>query len=176
MSAIESASKISYTKIISGLEQLKKEELEEVIIRCSRHLKLKINCNILQNIWRVLTRYKWWDFPEYLKLVKEQPKWLDLPQSLGKTLPIHDQIKIGDIVFFYHIFLEGKSVHKIVMRGIVNSTIQKGNDHQIHPCNKGKYRPHADTNNKFIRIYIHEIFDNPQIIEYNWKRSTWVKL
>ena len=179
MSTIESISKkyVSYDQVISLLEQLKKEKLEEIIIHCSRHLKLKINCKSLQNIWRVLTNYKWWNFPKYLKLVKEQPELLLLPQSLGKNkLPIHDQIKIGDIVFFHHIFLvEKKSVHRIVMRGIVESTIQEGNDHQIHPCNKGKTRPHADINNKFIRIYIYEIFDNPQIIEYNNIRSTWLK-
>jgi hypothetical protein len=180
MSAIESASTMSYTKIITGLEQLKKEELEEVIDCALMHImiKLKINYKSFINVWRVLTSYEYWDFPEYEKLVKKDTKCLCLPQSLGsnKYIKTHNKIKLGDIVFFHHIFLEQKSVHKIVMRGIVCSIIQEGNEHQIHPCNKGKHRPHADINNKFIRVLIQEIFDNPQIIKYNYMRQTWLKL
>ena len=180
MSAIESASKISYTKIISGLEQLKKEELEEVIDRILQKLRLKLESLPDPNVWRGLTRYNYWDFPKYLKLVKEQHHYLLLPQSLGAVFHnLENEIKVGDKFINHHIFkIKGKSVHKIAMKGIVASTIQEGNNHQIHPCNKGKNRPHADTNNKFIWVLITEVYDEKEqeTIEWNKIRPTWLKL
>jgi len=131
----------------------------------------------MATIWRVLTNKQYWDQPKYNDLVKNQPSYLKLPQSLGAVSggKEHD-IHVGDQVLFQHIFkIAGKSVHKIVMRGEVASPVQNGDKHRHHPCNTGKVRPHAN-NNKFVWINITEIYENPEEVVWNYIRNTWLKL
>jgi hypothetical protein len=127
--------------------------------------------------WRVLTNNKWWDQPKYNDLVKNEPSYLKLPQSLGAVSGgTENDIKIGDEVIFHHIFkIARQSVHKIVMRGKIISTVQMGDNHRDHPCNKGTDRPHAKRDT-FIWVEITEIYQNPEVILFNNIRHTWLKI
>jgi hypothetical protein len=128
------------------------------------------------SVWRVVLNSKLWNQTEYTKLWNENTEIevngelvsaRQLPQSKGGG-KYREVPRKGDTVKFVY-------KKHIVMEGKCSSDFITGMRHQIHTCNTGATRPHAEKNSEFIWVDVKTIYDTPEPYRHDGQK-TWRKL